>query len=177
MAQAVGAVGLGSSLAGGLLSAQGAMAGGEAAQRMYNYRAQVAMINSQIDQQNADYELNKGEIQVQQYGMKSAQQQGQIRASQGASGIDVNSGSTKDVQTSQRLVSNMDMAQIRSNAAKVAYDYRTQSTYDQSQAGLDVMAGEDAMTEGRYKAAGSLISTAGNVSSKWLAGQQSGLWG
>lgn len=177
MAQAVGAVGMGATLAGGLLSARGAEQSGEATQRMYNYQAEVSRINSQIDQQNREYALNYGEIQATQYGMKARQDAGQIRASQGASNIDVNSGSAVDVQGSQRKIVAMDLTQIRANAAKTAYDFDVKSTMDTNQAALDVMAGENARTAGHTQAMASIIGTVSSVSSQWMRGNQQGLWG
>ncbi len=177
MAAGVGAVGIGTSLAGGLLSAFGASQAGQRQQDMFNYQAQVARINAQIDKQNEEYARNKGEIEATQYGMKARQQMGAIRAAQGASGIDVNSGSSVDVQNSQRKVSQMDITQIRSNAAKVAYDYDVKSTMDLNQATLDVMAGENAKKAGDINAMSSILGTVGSVSSKWLQGNQAGMWG
>jgi len=73
MAAGIGAIGIGTSLAGGLLSAFGAKQTGENQQAMFNYQAQVARINSQIDKQNEEYARNQGEIQATQYGMKARQ--------------------------------------------------------------------------------------------------------
>ena len=176
MATGVGTIGLGATLAGGLLSAFGAEKSGAAQQQMYNYQAAVAKINSQIDQQNREYALNYGEQQATIEGMKAGQQFGQIRAAEGASGIDVNTGSAADVQRSQRAVTAMDLTQIRSNAAKTAYDYNVKSVMDTNQASLDVMAGQNAKIAGGIKAASSILGTAGSVSSKWLQGQQAGLY-
>lgn len=176
MATAVGTVGLGASLAGGLLSAFGAEKSGQASQRMYNYQAGIARVNADIDRQNSEWTLTQGETQATQYGMKAAQQRGQIIAAQGASGLDVNSGSNVDVQRSQKAITDIDMAQIRSNAAKTAFDYRTKATTDENQATLYTMAGENAKEAGDLNALGSIIGTAGSVSSKWLQGRQMGMF-
>lgn len=172
----LGGAGLGFSLAGGILSAFGAEKSGQAQQQMYNYQAGVAQINAQIDKQNADYALNQGEQQAIQYGMKEREQFGQIRASQGASNIDVNSGSAARVQSSDRAVGAIDTTQIRSNAAKVAYDYDVKSTMDLNQATLDTMAGVNAKTSGDISAMSSVLGTVGSVSSKWLQGRQVGMF-
>lgn len=172
-----GAVGLGATLAGGLLSAYGAQKQGDAQQQMYAYRAQVARINADINRQNAAWARNKGEAETVQYGLKAAQQRGQIKAAQAASGIDVNSGSAKDVQRSQEEISRMDQSTIRSNAAKIAYDYETKAVMDENQAGLDTMAGRYAKEAGDLKSIESLIGTASSVSSKWQQGKSIGLWG
>lgn len=176
-AATVGTIGIGSSLVGGLLGAFGANQSAKAQSQMYAYQAQVAKINSQIDKQNADYALAVGESQATQYGLKSAQQQAQIRAAQGASGVAVNSGSAADVQRSQRQISQMDLATIRQNAAKTAYDYNVKSVQDINQAGLYGLASTDAKRAGTLNVMSSLIGTAGSVSSKWLQGNTIGLFG
>jgi hypothetical protein len=177
MATALGAVGIGATLAGGITSAIGAEKSGAAQQQSYNYQAGVAQLNSQIDLQNADYARGQGETQAMQYGLKAGQQQAQIKNQQAASGLDVNSGSAVAVQQSQKLITGIDTAQIRSNAAKVAYDYDVKSTMDLNQSTLDVMAGQNAKTAGDISAASSILGTVGSVSSKWAQGSQMGLWG
>ena len=67
-------------------------------------------------------------------------------------------------------------ADIRSNAAKVAFDYDTKSVMDLNQATLDTMAGANAKTAGEISAASSILGTVGSVSSKRLQGNQAGLW-
>jgi hypothetical protein len=177
MATGFGAVGLGASLAGGILSAFGANKQGESQQQMYNYRAGVAKINADINRQNAAWARNKGEQEAVQYGMKAAQQRGQIKVAQAASNLDVNSGSAVAVQKSQEKIKDLDLTMIRSNAAKIAYDYETKAVMDENQAGLDVMAGEYAKDAGELKAAESILGSVSNVSSKWQLGKSTGLWG
>ena len=172
----IGAIGLGASLAGGILSAFGSYQTGKNQQAMYNYQAQVARINAQIDRQNADWSYHKGDIEAQQYGMKAAQQRGAIRAAQGASNIDVNSGSAVEVQRSQEKLKNIDLGQIRENAAKTAYDWQVKAVMDENQAGLYQYAGENAMQAGKIGAFSSILGSVGSVSSKWLQGNQVGLW-
>lgn len=176
MAAGFGAVGLGATVAGGLLGAVGAHKQGEAQQQMYNYRAQVARINAGINRQNAEWARDKGEREAEQYGMKAAQQRGQIRAAQSASNLEVNTGSNKEVQRSQEAIKSMDLDTIRRNAAKIAYDYETKAVMDENQSGLDVMAGNYAKDAGDLKAMESLIGTASSVSSKWQQGKSIGLW-
>ena len=176
MAAGFGAVGLGATLAGGVLSAYGAQQQGTATQQMYNYRAQVSRINADINRQNAEWARTKGETEAMQYGAKAAQQRGQIKVAQAASGLDVNSGSARDVQASQERIKDMDLETIRANAAKVAYDYDTKAVMDENQASLDVMAGDNARKAGNINALGSIIGTVSSVSSKWQQGKMIGLW-
>lgn len=177
MAAAIGAIGIGTTIAGGVVAAQGAKTTAAATQQAYNYQAGVAQINSKIDLQNADYSRDQGEREAELYGLKAGQTEANIKVAQAASGLDVNSGSAKDVQSSQKVVAGIDMAQIRSNAAKVAYDYDVKSTMDLNQSTLDVIGGENAKIAGDIQAESSILGTVGSVATKWSQGQTAGLWG
>lgn len=171
----ISSAGLGLTAAGGVVGAIGSIFGGQAQQKMYDYQAAIAKQNAQIAKQNSDYAIQKGEQQAQNYGLQAAQRQGQIVVAQAASGLDVNSGSAKQVQESQQKITSMDLEQIRSNAAKTAYDYDVQSVNFSSQAQLDVLAGENASAAGGIGAMSTLLGSAASVSSKWLQGRQVGL--
>jgi len=175
MTDPVSMVAMGSTIVGGIMQGEGKKQQAEAQAATYNYQAQVAKINSDIDKQNADYAINKGEQQATIEGMKGAQQLAQIKVGQAASGFDVNTGSNADVQAGQRKVTQMDMDMIRANASKVAYDYNVKSVEDINQAGLYTMASSNASQAGDLALMSSLVSTAGSVSDKWLSGRQSGL--
>lgn len=177
MAQAMGVIGIGATIAGGITAAEGAKTTAAATQQSYNYQAGVAQINSAIDLQNADYARNQGDIQAMDYGLKAGQTQANIKVAQGASGLDVNSGSALAVQQSQKVITGIDTAQIRSNAAKVAYDYDVKSTMDLNQSTLDVMGGQNAITAGNIQAEASILGTVGSVASKWTQGNTAGLFG
>jgi hypothetical protein len=176
MAEAMAVVGLGATIAGGITQAAGAKAAGQAALAQNNYQAGVAEINSKIAKQNADYARNNGEIQAQNYGIKASQRTGMIRAGQGASGVDVNSGSAVDVRASQEKTSQMDLTQIRMNAVKAAYDFDAQAVGFDNQAGLYRMAGANAVTASNYQATASILGTVSSVSSKWMQGSQMGMF-
>lgn len=172
-----GSIGVGANAAGGILSAFGAISSGESQKGLEDYQAGVAQINAQTARQNADYAEQLGSLQQQQFGFRAGQQFGGIRTAQAASGLDVNSGSAKSVQDSQKLLTNLGETSIASSTNKQAYDFLTQATGFQNQAQLDLLAGKDAENAGYINAASGIISSAAGVSSKWLQGQQLGLWG
>lgn len=157
----MGPIALGATAAGSLISGLGAIQGGQAQSQYYNYRAGIAL-------QNRDYALATGEQQAQRYGMQARQRMGALRAGIGAQGIDIGSGSKANVTSSQQLVSDIDLAQIRNNAARKAYDYTVEATGD-------TMAATEAERAGKIKALGSLVSGAGSVASKWYQGGSVGL--
>lgn len=165
------------SAGGSLLGAFGAQQGGQAQGRMLAYQAGVAGLNRKIALQNRDYALATGETEAQRYGMQAAHRMGAIRAGIGASGIDIGSGSKAQVQEGQQLVTGIDLAQIRNNAARKAYGFEVEATQDAAQSGLYTAAAQEAVKAGNIKALGSLVSGAGSVASKWYQGSSAGLFG
>lgn len=161
--EAIASVGMGSSAAGGVLNFIGAGQKAQAESSMYKYKAAIAL-------KNRDYALQAGENEAMRFGLKSQQQQGAIRAQQGASGVSVNSGSAVDVQRSAADLARMDMATIRANAAREAFGY-------ESQAKMYSRAAKDTQRAGILAQMGSLVSGVSSVSSKWLEGQRMGIWG
>ena len=173
----LGTIGLASSGASGALGVFSSLMGGGAKADAYKYQSSMAWQNAAIAKQNQKYALDVGEQQAERQGIAGAAQAGQIKAGQAASGVDVNTGSAKEVQTSQHLVSQMDLNTIREKAAKTAYDFSVQATNYENQAkGLN-KAASNARTEGVLGAVSSFIGTVGSVSSKWMQGQQLGMWG
>ncbi len=172
----VGAAGLASTLFGGMEQAKGAAQMGAAQQGMYEYQAGLADINAKIALQNADYARDLGEAQAAKYSMAAGQRAGQIVAAQSSSGLNVNSGSSVQVQESNRIVTGIDLNTIRANAAKTAYDYKVSSVAQEDQAQLYHMAGANAKAAASINIESSILGTAASVSTKWLQGSQMGLF-
>lgn len=177
MAAPLALVGLGSSIAGGLVQAQGQEKLGEANLIQNYYQSGIAQMNAQIAAQNADYALNAGEQQAMTRGIAGGQTLGQIIASQASSGLDVRSGSAAQVQASEKQAIGLDTAQIRTNAWKSAYDYNVQATNFEAQSQLYQMAGQNAAAAGQISAESSILGTVGSVATKWSQGSQVGLFG
>jgi hypothetical protein len=100
------------------------------------YQAQIARNNAQIAHQNAAYSAQAGSAQITAAGEKARQQQGNVRASIAANGIDVNSGSAADVQVSQREIGALDVENVAGRAANTVYGYQTQATDFEADAAL-----------------------------------------
>lgn len=172
----IGSAGIGGVGGGAALSGFGALASGISNSNMYNYQAGVAKLNQQIDNQNAEFSRQTGEQQALQAGFKQSAQMGQIKAAQGASGFDVNSGSAVQVRTSQSKLNTLDTDVIRSNAAKTAYNYQLQGVAAGAQASADKIAGTDSLIAGGIGLGSSILGGAASVSSMWLQGARVGLW-
>ena len=173
----LGGLSIGTSVLGGIMGAKSAKAAGNSAWQMGLYQAGIAKQNAEIARQNADYASVEGEQQAMKYGMKARQQAGDIAAAQSASGLDVNTGSAKDVRDSQHLVSTMDMDQIRRNAAKAAFDYRVTAANYEQEAMTSLMGGANAKSAANTNMWSSIIGSASSVADKWLRGKEVGMWG
>jgi hypothetical protein len=174
--QSIGAFGIGSTIAGSLLGAQGAAAQGSANSQMYAYQAGIANLNQQIAGQNQEFAFQTGDQQALREGLKQGQRMGAIKTNQAASGFDIRSGSNAQVQASQANLDSIDTATIRSNAAKVAYGYQETGAVSGMQSELYTKAAGNAAQAGGINAAASILGGATSVANMWLQGNQTGMW-
>lgn len=152
-------------IVGGIISAVGTIAAGVAQKNALDYQAQVANNNAIIAAQNAQYTIEAGQSKAATESLKQAEIGGEIKAAQAANGIDVNTGSNKAVQISQRELGNLSTKQTLANAQLQQYGYLSQQTNFQAQSKLDTYEGSQALTGAELGAAGTALGTA----AKWLA--------
>lgn len=171
------AISIGASAAGGLMQAKGHSALGASEAAMYQYKAGIAEMNKQIALQNAEYERAAGGVQAQMVALRHRERQGITKTAQGASGLDVSSGSAKLVRDSQAAVAQHDQGMVRSNAARRAYAYEVEAVTEEHNANLAKMGAKHSLMKGKYGAIGSLIGTAAGVSGKIAGAGQSGAFG
>lgn len=163
--------------AGAGVAAYGARQAGDAKAGMYRYQAGIADYNSRIAKQNADYERKAGEIDANISGLKTRFALGNIAAGQGASGLDVNTGSPVEVRDSQIAIGKRDQDQIRTNSARRAYGYEIEAANKTAQGQLYQMSADESIRASKIDAAKSILGGVSSVSSKWLQGRQAGLFG
>lgn len=171
------AVGTGISLFGASQQADAAEQAGEARYQEMMYRAAIAERNTEIAEQNADYEFWVGEHEAQRVGLAGAERLGMIRAAQGASGLDVGFGSNVRVQESQQMVNTHDVATTRANAARRAYGHMIEAESATASGQLARMGATSAREAASNNAASSLLSGASSVSGRWLQASQTGMFG
>jgi hypothetical protein len=161
-------------IAGAVTGAAGAVYGGLATANAASYQAQVAKVNQQIANQNAQYAIEAGTAKTAQVGEQAAQRAGMVKASLAANGVDVNTGSAVDVETGERKAGVLDEQTTMNNAELEAYGYKSQATSYGAQAGLEGMEAEQAPIGADLGAAGSLLSSASSLSTKWTGGGGAG---
>jgi|GEM_PF-2661787 len=156
---------MGFAMLGTLISAGSSIMGGIASSNAADYQAQIARNNAVVAQQNAQWTSQAGTIQATNVGLKSREEIAQYKAGTAAKGIDVNTGSVKDVEAGATQNANTNVQTTQSNAEKQAYGYITQqkSYLDQASA-LESQASFD-IFGGILGAAGSLAGGIGNFGS------------
>ena len=154
-------------LAGAAVSAFGSVEAGNAAKASSDYQAQVARNNALIAGQNAAWTAESGESKVAAQGMKTAETVGKTKAAQGASNIDVNTGSAIGVQHAESKLGALDALTIRSNSAREAYGYEVAASSDTAEAGLLEQQGSQQQTAGDIGGLSSFLSGASSVGSNY----------
>lgn len=169
------AIAMVASVVGTGLSAVGQIQAGQAQAASANYQAQVARVNQQIQEQNAAYERQKGDVEAQQQDMKNKAAMGALEAAQGASGFDMNTGSSLDTRESARKLGRLDTLTVRNNAERRAHEFDIAAMNQGAQANLYTAQGKTSQMAGYLGAATSLIGGVSSVSDKWLKFQNAGL--
>jgi hypothetical protein len=150
-------------LAGAGISAAGQYGSMQAQSANANFQAQVAANNAKTAMQNAGMDTQAGEIAASNQGLKTRSAVGAITAQQGASGIDVNSGSAPKVRAAASELGLLDALTIRSTAAKKAYADTVAATSDTAESQLLQSESEQASAAAPISALGNFLSSASVV--------------
>lgn len=157
---------------GPLLSTFGAINGAIGsyyqAQAMSNnlrFQADMAKINAQISETNAQATLLAGQRAQQNVRLRTAKLKSGQRVAMAANGIDLGSTTAVNVLTSTDLMGEIDAQTVENNAIRAAFGYRTQSVNDRNTALLSNSVADSISPFG--SAASSLIGSAGKVADGW----------
>lgn len=160
----------GSLILGGIgtgVQAIGAVQSAGAQQAQANYQAQVALNNQQIANQYAANAAQVGQANIQQAQLKNRANLGAIEAAQGASGLDVNSGSNVDVRAGAREIGQLNTLNTAQQAQQQVYGYRVAGVNYAAQAGLEQATAAQAPIAGAFGAGGSLLGGASSLAGNW----------
>jgi hypothetical protein len=155
-------------LAGGAMNAVGQAQSLQAQSANAAYQAQVAQNNAIIAGRNAGMETESGEIKSGNQELKTRAGIGKTLATQGASGVDVNVGSSAKVRGAEAELGRLDALTIRSDAAKKAYAYQTQESNFTAESGLDQSKASQASDAAPFAFGGSLLSSASTVGGNYF---------
>jgi hypothetical protein len=153
-----------------LISGVGALEQSRASAASAGYNAKVAAQNAKLATQNAAFAGSQGEQEAGTSEAATRAKVGATLANEGASGVDVNTGSSVNVRESEAKLGMLDALTIRSNAAKAAYGYQTQNASEVAQANLLRSQQQSAQTGGYFSAGSDILGGVGSAAkyTTWL---------
>lgn len=157
------ALSLGTTAASGAVGGYGAVKQGEAQAAAAKFNAGVESQNAAISSQNAQIAEQSGEAQAGIQGQKTKQAIGASIAGEGASGVDVSSGSFTNVQSSERQLGEIDAMTIKSNAAREAYGYKVKSASEQGQSAVSAFEAANDTKGGKIAGASTFLGSLGSA--------------
>lgn len=164
-------------IGGGLLQGLGAETQGSAQAAASTYKAGVALLNKQIDQQNANFAIESGDIKAQETELQGEQVIANTTVTQAASGFVVGQGTNKAVTDSQRQALDFDENVIRWDASKTAWGFEAKAATDEAESNLDLMAAKSEKTAGEISMWTSFLNAGTNVAKTWMQASASGMSG
>lgn len=173
----LGVISLAGSALSGVMGFMGAQQSAAAQAASANYQAAVARNNQIIAAQNAQQAAATGRARAQQQDLANRQQQGQILAAEGASGVDIGSDTYRNVRSSAAQVGRLSTQNIMQQAQQQAYGYNVQAVSEGAQAQLDTMQAQYAKQAGTIGGFSSLIGGATSFADKWSRFQTTGVLG
>jgi hypothetical protein len=156
------------------LSVFGGISQGQSQKAMAEYNATISRNNAMVAEENVREAQRAGAMQEQQQRVKMATLLGEQRTGFGASGVDVNTGTAKKVQTSSASLGYQDLLTIRENTKAKRKQLRQQAVDFTNQANLEFMKGSSAQSASNIGAMSSFLDGA---SSFYGSGKSSGMWG
>jgi flagellar motor switch protein FliM len=149
---------------------------GQAQKAAADYQTKVMQNNAIIANQNATLTLQQGQAQVEAQQMKTASLIGSQRAAMAANGVQLNTGSPLDVQSSAATLGELNALTIRSNAQNTANAYLNTASTDTSQASAYTALGQNQSSASSTAAFSSALSTASSVGDKWALATKNGTY-
>lgn len=93
---------------------------------------------------------------------------GQLETGEAANGLDISSGSNREIRRSQDVLNQYDTAALRHDTAQKIYGYQIAGVSSGAEAGLRRTQAADASTAGDIGAFSSLLSAAGQGASQYF---------
>lgn len=145
---------------GSAVNAYGQIQSSRAQAKADVFNANVAAQNAKIATQKQQWAGMEGVQDAAMSQMGTAAKIGATKANQGASGVEVGTGSNADVIASEREIGMLDAMTIRSNAARQAYGYATEAYSHRAQEALDRYAAKNTIKAGKISAVSTLLGGA-----------------
>ncbi len=160
MGMILGVIGIGLQLAGAAKAAEGARLQGTANAEAYGYQAMIAKNNAAIELQNQGWIGAQGQTEAMTELIKTAAGVGGMKAAEGASGVEVNTGSFVNARGAAAGLGMENARTIESNATRAGWEAFVRNQTDQMQAQADKRAAIYSYKAGQIGAQANILSGA-----------------
>jgi hypothetical protein len=161
---------------GGGIQAYGQYQQGQAQARLAQWKGANDVIAAQEALQNAALDVTSGEQRAYTAGAQGRATIGREIVRAGAGNVAVGQGSINQVTDSALSIARNNQDRLRFDAAHAAWGEDIKAASLQSEAGAEVIAAKNAVAAGDIGAAGTVVSTIGQVASKWGQAEQTGVF-
>lgn len=149
--------------AGASLQAFSSLQAGASARQAARFNARVAENNAELSRRLAEDTRRRGRIDEQRSRLETARLKGRQAAALAAQGVDTSSGSPLRVLSDTAALGELDALQIRANAEREAFEHMLRQSDFLNQSSLSRSRGDQALTQGVFRAGGSLLTGASRV--------------
>lgn len=150
---------------GAINSAIGTYYQAEAQKNNLRFQADMAKINAQISEMNAQATMLAGQRQAQNIMLRGRQIKSAQKVGFAASGVDLGSASAINVMTTTDYMTETDRNTVEANAIRAAWGYRTQAGNDRITSLMAGTAADQISPAG--SGLSSLLSNSGRVAESW----------
>ena len=174
---------LATTIATGAYSAYQQNQAGRAARRQGEYQGDIFDLNAADAERQAEDATARGREAESRHRVGVKQLIGSQRAGLAASGVDIGTGSARDVQEEAAYLGELDALTIRNNAKREALGYRTQAANLRAEGMMARRAGRNQQKAANQAAVGTLLTTGVQAYGGWrqygggTTGTSSGKWG
>ncbi len=145
------------------LSALGNLTGAASARQAARFNAQVAENNAELARRQAEDTRQRGRIEEQRLRVQNARFRGRQAAALAAGGVDLSSGSPLQVLGDSAALGELDALQLRAEVERDAFRQRLRRSDFLNEAELSRARGRSALSQGVFRAGGSLLTAGGRV--------------
>jgi len=158
---------IGLAVVGTAVTVVGQQQAARAQQKASDFNAAVARNNSIIAERQAKDAIARGEVEASLAQRQAKQLAARQRVAFAANGVVVDEGTALDIVGDTAELGKFDELRARNNAAREALGFRTQGMNFDAEAELSEFQGQQARTSANFATAGSIISGASTVASRW----------
>jgi len=160
---ALALAGTATSVVGQVKAGKAQKAAGEAQAAAAESEAQIQDFNATVADQQAQDAIARGQQDEQRYRSQVRGLLGSQRAGFAGANVDVDFGSSVDVQADAAQLGELDALQIRTNAAREAWGYSVSATDYRNRAAVARKEGVNLDKAGQAAASASYVSAAGTI--------------